>query len=132
MVCPYTYVSNNYNFILSSKKRSKSIKYTKSVFNLVQVLYRSGIISSFTLFTNYKKQLLISITIFFYKNVPFFKKINTISTLSKKFYISKSTLSLSKLVFKSSLILLSTSAGVINHKEALKIGVGGVLVYIVH
>ena len=28
-------------------------------------------------------------------------------------------------LFKSSLILLSTSAGVINHKEALKIGVGG-------
>jgi len=132
MVCPYSYVSNNYNFILLSKKRYTSLKYTKTVYRLVEALYRAGVISSFALYTTASNKVFIRITAFFYKNTPFFKRINIVSTLSKKFYISRLTLELTKSILRSSLVLLSTPKGIVTHKEALVVGTGGVLLYVIH
>jgi ribosomal protein S8 len=73
----------------------------------------------------------IKFTIFFYKNLPFFKKILNISTLSKSFYITYKTLKLLRTVFKSSLIILSTPYGLVSHKEATSIGSGGKIIYII-
>lgn len=136
-ICPYSYISNHYNLLSSKKHRHKTISYSRKLLKVVKVLYRIGVISNFIVFSksninNYSiPTFYIRFTIFFYKNTTFFKKLNILSTPSKKFYISLKILKLSKKIFKSSVIIISTPYGLLTHKEAISLGTGGKLLYVV-
>ena len=133
--CPYSYVSNHYNLLVSKKHRFKRITFNNSTIQIVKTLYRSGVITNFIIIKNSIKssnQLSIKFTVLFYKNSPFFKKIKLISTPSKQFFITKSALKLSQKVFKTSLIIISTNKGLLTHQEADALGLGGKVVYIVN
>jgi len=88
------------------------------------------VVSNFLI--HYKPLIKISFTVFFYKNTSFFKKIQIISTPSKKFFISKEVMLMTRKVFKSSIIVLSTSKGLLSSNEAVLLGLGGKLVYIIN
>jgi len=97
-------------------------------------LYRSGVISNFTIVSTFTKNKFIrtiTFAVFFYKNSPFFRKIKTISSPSKKFFISYNSLKLAQKVFKNSILIISTSKGLLTNFEATKLLVGGLLVYII-
>lgn len=128
--CPYSYVSNHYNLLVSKKHRVKKIKLTNKTLRAVKVLYRLGVVSNFLI--HHKPLIKISFTVFFYKNTSFFKKIQIISTPSKKFFISKEVILMTRKVFKSSIIILSTSKGLLSSNEAVLLGLGGKLVYIIN
>ena len=132
--CPYSYISNHYNLLVSKKHQSKVIVFTKTTFNLVKTLYRSGAITSFIILNSScnQKKTLIKFTVLFYKSSPFFKNIKLISTRSKQLFITKKALLLTQKVFKSSLIIISSSKGLLTHHEATKLGVGGKIVYIIN
>ena len=93
-------------------------------------MYRFGIINNFIIL-NHNNNKRIKFSIFFYKNLPYFKKIITLSTNSKKFYVSYNTLKFIKTIFKSSIIIISSNQGLISHQEALYLGTGGKLVYLI-
>ena len=116
------------------KTHVKSIYFSKKNFNVIKALYRSGVISNFYVNNNLncKENTTIIFSLFFYKNVPFFSKLTLISTASKLFYISYKTLKLSTLVFKNSIMILSTKHGLLNTKESLMLREGGEILYILH
>lgn len=132
--CPYSYVSNHYNLLVSKKHRFKSITFNKSTIKIVKILYRSGVITNFIVTKNLpnNKQPNIKFTVLFYKNSSFFKKIKLISTPSKQFFVTKTTLKLSQKVFKTSLIIISTNKGLLTHQEAIALGLGGKVIYIIN
>jgi ribosomal protein S8 len=66
----------------------------------------------------------------FFKNTPFFKSLRLLSTPSKKHTTTLKGLRLINLSIKSSVIILSTPYGIIDHREALRIGTGGAILCI--
>jgi len=126
--CPHSYISSQYNLLVSKKHSFKNIKYSSTNFNIVKVLYRSGVISNFLIQSNRT----IKLTAFFYKNSPFFKKINLISTKSKSFFIKHQSLKIVQKLLKASIIILSTRLGLVTGKEALQLGLGGKIIFLIN
>ena len=130
----HSYISNHVNLLLSQKNLHKKIIYNHKNLKIVKFLYRAGVIANYLLFSKKVKnftKLYIKISPFFYKNAPFFKKVTLVSTPSKKFYISNSTLLLINKTLKYSLIVLSTDKGLLTNKEALNLRLGGNIIYII-
>ena len=101
----------------------------------MKTLCNYGVVSNFLIFkTNnaYKSKISIKFSSFFYLNSPFFKKIKTVSTPSKKYYISFRSVKLLKKSFKNSVIILSTNKGLVNINDAFSLGVGGFIIYIIN
>ena len=128
---PSLLISTNYNFLVSKKTNFKTVIFNYKNFELIYVLYRIGAISNFTIIRSKKLNIkYVKFSIFFYKNIPFFKTILQVSTFSKNFNVSLKTLKLVNSIFKSSHLILSTTCGVLTAGEAVKRGVGGLLLYI--
>jgi len=118
--------------MLTKRERYRSVFFSHKTLEIIKVLYKSGVLSNFKIVTTANNKVLIKITVLYYKNIPFFQKINPVSTLSKKFFINYKTLKLIHTVFKSSLLILSTTLGVVTGKEALSLGVGGIIIYLIN
>ena len=133
----YAYVVNHLNLAISRKKLFIKIKYTKKTLSLVKALHKIGYISNYsvivkapTKWDSYLSQASIVINLIFFKNTPFFKSLRLISTPSKKHTVSLRALNVINTSVKSSMIIVSTPYGVIDHKEAIRIGTGGTLLCI--
>lgn len=123
-------VTNHVNISLTKKLPFKKVIFSKKIKVLMQSLLSSGIIHS--LFTyRIGKFMHLKFSIFFYKNVPFFHKVKNVSTPSKKFYISLKALKILTTTLKATTVILSTSKGIITHREALRHKVGGLIFFIV-
>ena len=120
-----SYVINNLNLALSKKTLLSKLVLSKKTLNIIQVLYKSGLLKNY--FITNSKVNYIYFSIFFYKNTTFFKNVRLISTRTKKFYVSfKALLRLSR-VMRSTVLILETNKGLITNTEALAYGVGGIL-----
>jgi ribosomal protein S8 len=127
------HVQNHLHFALSQQNPQTKILYTKKTAMIIKILSDIGCVHRF-LVLNHSKSLKVKyfiwLSVFFYKNTPFFKSFRLISTPSKRCTISYKALSLLSLSIGSSVIILSTSQGLITHREALKKKTGGLLLYI--
>jgi len=132
----YVYLVNHINFLNTQKLLKTKIRFNKKIFLLLKSLNTIGCVSKFNLVKSQKaksirlKYIYISVPI--YKTTPFFKSIRLISTSSKKHYVSLSAIQLLLNTLKSSIIILSTSYGIITHKEAIAKKTGGLLLCIIH
>jgi len=129
---PNSYVINHVNLALSKKTLNTSIVLTKKTMSIVKILHKIGCIHKYyvlrKLCLNGKYRLSIRFSVFFYKNKPFFKGVKLISTGSRKFTITYKALKLVSKLLKSSTLILSTSMGVITHREALMFRIGGLVI----
>jgi len=71
--------------------------------------------------------MFVKFTILFYNNKSFFKSVRLITTASRKYAISLHALRILNSTLKSSILILSTSKGIITHKQAIKFKVSGLL-----
>ena len=127
--------------LVSSKKKSKKIIFTKKNFKLIKTLFKVGAISHFTVlninlkpkfFAKNHVKTYIKFTVFFFKSTPFFKNIRQVSTPSKKFTITVETLKLITPIFKTSVFILSTPFGILTNKEALRLKTGGQILFMLN
>ena len=142
----YTYVINHINIALSKKQFCTSIIFTKNSLSLIKALYRTSYINNYIITknknimnlktTNQNKfgtkklnriSMKIKFSILYFKNKSFFKSIRLVSTPSRKHTITLRALKMASLSMKSSIILLSTDKGIIDHNEAIKLRVGGTI-----
>jgi len=79
-----------------------------------------------------KINFFIKFTVFHFKNSPFYKTIRLVTTQSKSFSITLTTIKLMLPVFKTSLFILSTPLGLLTHAEALKLGTGGLIICVLN
>jgi ribosomal protein S8 len=135
------YIANHYNLLVTSKNHSKTIPSTKKKLKLIKALFKVGAISHYTLVKyNYSAKLhkknttkfFIKFSVFHFKNSPFYKTIRLVTTQSKSFSVTLDTIKLITPIFKTSLFILSTPLGVLTHTEALKLGTGGLILYILN
>jgi ribosomal protein S8 len=136
----YAYVINHLNLAISRKKLRIKIKYTRKTFELTKALSGIGYISNYSVVSDnsFSKtkgptntiNSWIYINTTFFKNTPFFKSLRLVSTPSKKHTTTIKGLRVINLSIKSSVIILSTPYGIIDHREALRIGTGGTILCI--
>lgn len=137
-IMPYNslaYLINHINIATTRKKPKIKILITRKTLPLLKVLHKVGCISRYVQVSKYQNQLKLSyvfLTIPFFKQKPFFKSIRLVSTASKSYNISLIALRAIAGSVRSSLLILSTPYGVIDHSEALRLKTGGLLLCIIH
>ena len=127
------YLQNHIHFALNQQNPSSKIIYSKQTIKLVRMLQNIGCIHRFLITKNTNLSLqtnLIHLTVFFYKNTPFFKSFRLISTPSKQYRTTLSALRLLSKTLGSSTLILSTSKGLLTHESAIQRGTGGTLLFI--
>lgn len=136
----YAYVVNHLNLAISRKKLFIKIVNTKKTLNLVKALFKIGYISNYSVVGPHNKQGAykqygfdtgsIYINLIFFKNTPFFKSLRLVSSPSKKHVTTLKALGTINASIKSSVIILSTPYGLMDHREALRMGTGGIILCI--
>ena len=126
----YSYVVNHFNLLNSKKQVKKTIILTKKTLRLVKVLHSQGVINHFLIHKSISNRVpthYITFSPLFYRSTPFFKNVRLVTTPSRKHTISLSALRMVSPSVRSSVILLSTSQGIIPHTEALALRIGGLI-----
>jgi ribosomal protein S8 len=136
----YAYVVNHLNLAMSRKKLRIRFKYTRKTLELTKALASIGYVSNYSIVSGslYPKTInlhnsrnsWIYVNTILFKNTPFFKSLRLVSTPSKKHVTTLKGLQVINLSIKSSIIILSTPYGIIDHREALRIGTGGTILCI--
>lgn len=126
-----SYLISHINLALSKKLSNNTILFSKKLLSVVRILYKIGCIYKFNIFLKNKKKF-IRFTCFFYKNKPFFKGVRLISTSSRKYTISLHALMILTKSLNSSILILSTSKGILTHYEAIKLRIGGLIMFVIN
>lgn len=125
-------VSNHVNLALSKNSLRNKLLFTKKNLFYLRCFHSFGVINGlYVLDKISKRDKKIMFSVFFYKNVSFFYKVKQISTSSKKFYISLKALKVLNTNLKASILLISTSKGLLTHKQALMYKTGGILMFLI-
>lgn len=128
---PYAYLIAHLNLAFKNDKRIHRILCTKKTLKLMKVLRQEGCVTYLIpRSVNITKRYLL-FTPYFYKQTTFFKYIRLISTISKKFTVTFKALIIINRSLKSSLLLIETSKGILTHKDALRLRVGGLLLCVI-
>ncbi len=133
-----SHVSNLYNYYLnyvlnkikinqSKKSLFFDIIFSKKNLNIVILFKNLGLIRRFYILKHKNGRFIIRLFILFYKNLPLFLDFKIISKPSISYYISTKALKIIDSRTLNSIFLLSTSFGIITHKEALSLNIGGKL-----
>lgn len=133
---PNAYVINHLNIALSKKILRTTIIPNRRTLQIVKVLYQIGCIRQFMILNqhklNGKVKKILRFTVLFYKTRPYFKGVRLVSTCSRKFRITLSGLKVAMSFLKASVIILSTSKGVMSHNEAINLGIGGLILCVLN
>lgn len=126
----FAYVINHLNIAATRKKPKIKILITRKTLTLINTLYRIGCVQRFLLATEHLKGRRVRfayVSTPFYKQTPYFKSVRLVSTPSKRHTISLKSLRTVAASIRSSIIILSTPYGVVNHSEALRLRTGGLI-----
>lgn len=128
---PYAYLIAHVNLAFRSKKRLNLLICTKKVLRLLKVLRREGCLSYLLLKRQGSLRRHLVFSLYYYKQTTFFKHMQLISTISKKFTVSLKALTILNKSLKNSILLLETSQGIITHKDALRLRIGGLILCLI-
>lgn len=92
------------------------------------MLHKSGVIWSYHFVKPSNLRPKVRIILSYYNNIPLSKRVKLISRPSKSFYISLKALKLMDKKLGNSLFIVSTTEGLITHKEAILHRKGGILI----
>ena len=125
------FLINHINFVISSRKRWCFCRFTKKTKKTLFLFRELGLLNSYFIYPSSSTKMFVKLAPFFYKNSTFFRGVRLISTPSKLFFIKLSALNIIKKSLGSTVLLLSTSRGLITHKEALRRGLGGIALFLI-
>ena len=127
----YSYVINHYNILSAKKKPSIKILFNRKTISLIKLLYNLGAIRSYIIvLSNNKKYILFSVLTF--RSIPFFKEVRLVSTQSKKHNITLVGLKLLTTMSGKSIIILSTTKGLLTQQKAIDRKIGGLILCIIN
>ena len=122
--------STNINMSLGRQTPCGLLTFSKTNYKLIKIIHSLGLVDNVWVLYRGNHRF-IRYSFLFYKNRPFFHKIKNVSTSTKKYFMSLRSLRIITKYTKSTTLILSTSRGVVTHRNALKLGLGGVILYIV-
>ena len=98
----------------------------------LRIFKKLGLLNSYFVYSPTSKFFLVKVSPFFYRKTAFFKKVKLVTTPSKKFFVKISTLRIIAKSVGTAIIILETSKGLLTHQEALKLGLSGIILFIVN
>ena len=126
-ISPYLYLLNQLKFAVAKKNYYFLIRYSSKMKPLLNLFYKLNLIRRFT----FKSTTLCYI-------FPTYNRLNKPIRYIKNYYRSVNPITLKKhslLLMRRSLgaatVVLETSKGVLTHREALSLGIGGTLLFII-
>jgi len=129
---------NLINLLNQSSYRRRTLVYvflSGFIYNMLLVLRRHRIICDFRVFQGFKSQdartqfPLAEVLLNYMDNEPVFKRIELVSTPGRRIYVTARQLQLlTKQCVQNQIYLVSTSNGILTHKEAFQKNVGGELI----
>ena len=131
----YYYSLNHINLTIGKKIPQTTITYTKKTHQIIYLFYKLGCVNNFFIhFNSYGVQpvKLITFSIFFYKNSPFFKSVRLISSPARKYSITYKALKIASQSLGMSILVISTNKGLLTHHDALRARVGGFILAIIN
>ena len=99
---------------------------------ILTLLKKLGVINSYLIIQDNKHFLTVKLSPFFYKNSSFFRGIRLASTPSKRFNLKLRTLQILEKSLGETILILETSKGIMLHKDALKLRLGGKILLIIN
>ena len=126
-ISPYLYFLNQLKFAVAKKNYYFIIRYSSKVKPLLNLFYKLNLIRRFT----FKSTTLCYV-------FPTYSRFNKPIRYIKNYYRSVNPITIKKhslLLMRRSLgaatVVLETSKGVLTHREALSLGIGGTLLFII-
>jgi len=98
----------------------------------LQIFKKLGLLNSYFVYSSSNKFSVVKVSPFFYRKTAFFKKVKLVTTPSKKFFVKISTLRIISKSIGTAIIILETSKGLLTHQEALKLGLSGIILFIIN
>lgn len=126
----FAYVINHLNIASTRKKPKIKIAVTTKTLLLIKALHKVGCIHRFIICSKQvgtRQMRYAYISTPFFKQTPFFKSVRLVSTPSRRHTISLKSLKTTAGSIRSSIIILSTPYGVVDHREALRLRTGGLI-----
>ena len=105
---------------------------TKKIITILALLKKLGVVQSYLVTRSNQFFLTVKLSPFFYKNSSFFRCIRLVSTPSKRFNLKLKTLQILEKSLGETIVVLETSKGIIPHKEALKLKLGGKILLVIN
>lgn len=127
----HSYVINHVNLTLGNKIPQTTILYTKTTHKLIYFFYKLGCINNFFIHNRAGKAY-ISFSVLFYKNSPFFKSVRLVSSPARRHTITYRALRIANQSLGSSILILSTTQGLLTHQDALKLQLGGLVLAVLN
>lgn len=115
------------------KQNYVNVQYCKLNCDVLKVLLREGYITNFNIFSNLKNQKQIKITLKYkgwWIKRPFFSKIIRVSKPGQRMYANYQDFSkkVSLLKHSEGTAVISTSSGVMSHRKAIQLKIGGEII----
>ena len=120
-------IVSSLNIGIKSNKLDININLNKKNLNISKYLFNTGFLSSYFLNKKNNKITLTFSSFYDKKPILYVKKI---SNPGRKIYITYIQLK-KKLLYKNNILVLSTSKGILNNKEAILNKIGGELLFII-
>ena len=124
----YSHFLAHVNLAIKKKHAQTTVRYSKHAHKLLLILCKTGCIHNYIIHSTtvrFKTRKFITFSITYYKGTPFFKGVRVVTTPSRQHNISLTALSVINTSIGSSIMLISSSKGLLTHKEALGVKVGG-------
>lgn len=126
------YLLNHVSFNSKNKKLIFKIQISKNLIKLLFILKKHSIISSFNIFKNVKNRFFVYISPSYNKNLLINFYFKSYFLPSRKFLISLKALKLINTRTGNSTYIISSSHGIIDHKQAINLHKSGILMGIIH
>ena len=130
----YSYFISHVNLAVRKKHAQTTVRYSKHSHQLLHLLYQTGCIHNYLIHwgvVRFKPRKFITFSVTYYRGTPFFKSVRVVTTPSRKHTISLKALSVVNKSFKSTIMILSSTRGLITHKEAIRSKVSGQVLAII-
>jgi ribosomal protein S8 len=115
---------------VQSRSRFTVIQFNKKILRLFKLLAQIGCVTYYCHNVQNSQRRLLVFSPFYFKKMTFYKTVKLVSTPSKKFTLTLKALKILNKSLKNSFLILETSGGLITHKEALKLRLGGYILCI--
>lgn len=123
----FSYVLNMININKSRKLLHFDLLFTNKTIIIIKLLNRLNYLFRYEIFKNKNKTILIRVYLTYSNNTNVGKNFKIISKPSHKFYISLASISLLQKRTGDSVFIISTSQGLLTHKEAFNKNIGGLV-----
>jgi small subunit ribosomal protein S8 len=111
-----------------ARKHHISLDFANAFKDYLPILYKKGYIQSFNVEADAMNKRKVSIFLRYYQNRILTENIKILSVPSKTKILSYNDLT--KINLKNKLMILSTSKGILSHKECLKFKTGGIAMFV--